>query len=119
MNKQLIRYYKIYDFKIDGAEPQQLNKPRTIDIEGKHICLIRLSDGYFALDDKCPHAAGRLGMGQCDEEDFVICPIHRYKYNARTGKGHPRQGDYVNNYPVETRTDGVYIGIKKKWWQVF
>ena len=73
----MIRYYKIYDFKRDGSEPQLLNTPRTIEVEGKRVCLVRLKDGYYAIDDKCPHAAGRLGLGSCDEHGMVICPIHR------------------------------------------
>lgn len=115
----MIRYYKIYDFKRDGSEPQLLNTPRTIEVEGKRVCLVRLKDGYYAIDDKCPHAAGRLGLGSCDENGMVICPIHRYKYDPKTGKGQPGQGDYVHHYPVETREDGVYIGFSKKWWQIF
>lgn len=110
-----IRWYKIYDFEEDGTDVHPLNTVRTIDIKGKLVCLGRLTDGYYAVDDRCPHAAGRLGLGKCDEEGKVICPIHRYRYDLKTGKG--MQGDYVHTYPVETRRDGVYIGVEKKsWW---
>jgi nitrite reductase/ring-hydroxylating ferredoxin subunit len=111
------RFYKVYDFELDGAEPQQLNSVRTVEVEGTRLCLARLEDSYYALDDKCPHAGGRLGLGKCDENGYVICPIHRYRYNAKTGRGLPVQGDYVESYPVEVRKDGVYVGLKKKWWQ--
>jgi len=114
-----LRYIKVYDFKINGPEPQALNTPRTIDIEGKKICLVKLADGYFAIDDKCPHAGARLGSGRCDEAGNVICPVHRYKYNPKTGKGMPLQGDYVKTYPVKLNNEGVFIGIEKKWWQIF
>lgn len=114
-----IKFYKIYDFKLDGNEPQTLNTTRTIDIEGKRICLVRLHDGYFAMDDKCPHAGAPLGSGKCDEHEQVVCPIHRYKYNPRTGRGAGTQGDYVETYPTELRKDGVYIGLKVKWWKKF
>ncbi|OYU97285.1 MAG: (2Fe-2S)-binding protein [Bacteroidetes bacterium B1(2017)] len=112
-----LRFYKIYDFSSHGLEPQELNSVRTIDIENKLICLVRIPDGYFAIDDKCPHAGARLGLGKCSPEGMVICPIHRYQYDVKTGRGLPKQGDYVNTYPIETRADGVYIGFEKKWWQ--
>ena len=113
------QFYKIYDFKLDGPEPQAINSVRTIDIEGKRICLTRLQDGYFAMDDKCPHAGAQLGGGKCDENEQVVCPIHRYKYNPRTGKGNGTQGDYVQTYPTELRKDGVYVGLTIKWWKKF
>jgi nitrite reductase/ring-hydroxylating ferredoxin subunit len=112
-----LSWYKIYDFKTHGNDPQQLNSVRTIEVNEKRICLARLSDGYFAIDDKCPHAGARLGLGKCDEEGNVVCPVHRYRYDVKTGKG--RQGDFVDSYSVETRIDGVYIGFKKKWWWPF
>jgi nitrite reductase/ring-hydroxylating ferredoxin subunit len=112
-----VNWYKIYDFNTHGSDPQQLNTVRTIEIENKRFCLARLSDGYFAIDDRCPHAGARLGMGKCDDDGNVVCPVHRYRYDVKTGRG--KQGDFVNSYPVETRDDGVYIGLAKKWWWPF
>jgi 3-phenylpropionate/trans-cinnamate dioxygenase ferredoxin subunit len=112
-----IRFYKIYDFLHDGAEPQAIYSARTIEIENKRICLTRMPDAYYAIDDACPHAGARLGLGKCTEDYMIICPIHRYQYNLKTGRGLPKQGDYVNTYPVEMRKDGIYVGFEKKWWQ--
>jgi len=109
-----LRWFKIYDFKQHGDDPQALNSVRTIEVNNKRICLARLNDGYFSIDDKCPHAGARLGMGTCDDHGHVICPVHRYRFDLKTGKG--LQGDFVNSYPTETREDGVYIGFKKRWW---
>ena len=113
-----IKFYKIYDFAEHGKDPQAVFSVRTIEIENKLICLARLADAYYAVDDKCPHAGARLGLGKCSEDGKVICPIHRYQYDLKTGRGLPQQGDYVNTYPIETRVDGVYIGLEKKWWQL-
>lgn len=110
-------WYKIYDFKLDGPEPQKLNTARSIQIDNNRICLTRIEDGYFALEDKCPHAGARFGMGGYCENDFLVCPVHRYRYDVKTGKG--KQGDFVQSYPVELREDGLYVALKKKWWQFF
>jgi len=114
-----IQFYKIYDFKLDGTEPQAINTVRSIAVEGKRICLTRLHDGYFAMDDKCPHAGAPLGSGKCNEDEQVVCPIHRYKYNPRTGKGQATQGDFVDIYVTEQRNDGIYVGFNVKWWKKF
>jgi len=85
-----------------------------IEVNRKKICLVRLPEGYFAIDNKCPHAGGSLSFGKCDSEGVVTCPVHRYQFDAKTGKG--LQGDYVNSYPVEITEDGMYIGFKSNWW---
>ncbi len=110
-------WYKVYDFKAHGDEPQRVDSTRTIDIEGKRICLAKTEEGYFALDDHCPHAGARLGMGGWCENGNVVCPVHRYRYNLKTGRG--LQGDYIQTYETDIRKDGVYVGLKKKrrrWW---
>ncbi|MCU0422351.1 MAG: Rieske 2Fe-2S domain-containing protein [Bacteroidia bacterium] len=112
----MVRFYKVYDFSKHGQVPQEVNSLRTIVIEDKKICLAHTQTGYYAVDNRCPHAGAILSSGWCENEDLV-CPVHRYKYNLVTGRG--KQGDYIETYPVEVRTDGVYIGLKKKWWQFF
>ena len=111
------RWIKVYDFAKHGAEPQRVNSARTIELEGKRLCLARTEEGYYAVDDRCPHAGARLGMGGYCEDGMLVCPVHRYRYNVKTGQG--KQGDYVQTYPTETRSDGVYVAIEKKWWQLF
>ncbi|MES2779998.1 MAG: Rieske 2Fe-2S domain-containing protein [Bacteroidota bacterium] len=111
------RWFKVYDFAKHGIEPQRINSARSIVVEGKKLCLTRTEEGYFALEDRCPHAGARLGMGGYCEDAMLICPVHRYRYNVKTGRG--TQGDYVQTYPTETREDGVYVAIDKKWWQFY
>ena len=112
-----IKFIKVYDYALHGSEPQANNTLRTIDIEGKRICLAHINLKFYATDDKCPHAGARLGAGFCDEAGMIVCPVHRYKYNPITGKGANQQGDFIATYPVQEKQDGVYVGIEKKWWQ--
>jgi nitrite reductase/ring-hydroxylating ferredoxin subunit len=113
----MLRWYKVYDFDRDGVEPQRINSARTIDIDGKRLCLTRIDDGYFAVEDRCPHAGARFGMGGYCEDTYLVCPVHRYRFDVKTGRG--KQGDYINTYKTEIREDGVYVALEKKWWQLF
>jgi len=114
-----MNWIKIYDFASHGAEPQDLNSTRVINIDGKRICLARTETGYFALENRCPHAGGWLGEGWC-EKNMVVCPIHRFRYDVSTGRGAPGQGDYVETYPVKVEKEGVFIGLKSPpWWKIW
>ncbi len=90
----------------------------SLNVNGKPICLGKLAEGYHAVHDTCPHAGASLGKGWCDEHGNVVCPIHRIKFDMRTGKNVTGEGYYVQTYPTELREDGLYIGFSNKpWWR--
>lgn len=82
---------------------------------GNHnLCLIGFEGKLYAVSAKCPHAGGDLAGGWC-ENGQIICPLHRYQYNLKTGKGATGQGDYIDTFPVEIQADGIYVQMKKRW----
>jgi len=82
------------------------------------MCLVGYEGEIFALSSKCPHAGGDLTSGWCKNEK-LICPVHRYSYDLKTGKGSEGQNDYINTYPVEVKADGIYIGVTSFWEKIF
>lgn len=89
---------------------------QQIKLEGKKLCLVRADGKLYAVENTCPHAGGILSGGWCKSGN-IICPIHRWEYNLENGRGAPGQGDYINTYPIEDRSDGIYIGIKIGLWK--
>lgn len=87
---------------------------RKIKAGNQNLCLVSFEGKLYAVSAKCPHAGGELAGGWC-EKGQIICPLHRYQYDLKTGKGAAGQGDYVDVFPVEVRADGVYIQVKKRW----
>jgi nitrite reductase/ring-hydroxylating ferredoxin subunit len=57
---------------------------RRVIVEGRHVALFRLDDGFFAIDNLCLHEAGPLCEGQIDD-GVVTCPWHGWSYDIRTG----------------------------------
>lgn len=114
-----LSWYKVYDFVRHGRQPQPVNSVRTLDVEGKRISLAYDGTRYYALADRCPHAGARFGAGGWCDKGFLVCPVHRYKYDLKNGKG--QQGDFVETYKAEIRHDGVYVGMprSKRWWWPF
>ncbi|HUU33977.1 MAG TPA: Rieske (2Fe-2S) protein [Vicinamibacterales bacterium] len=56
-----------------------------VKVEGRHVALFRLDDGFHALDNLCLHHAGPLCEGPIDGNDEVTCPWHGWSYEIRTG----------------------------------
>ena len=81
----------------------------TIQVNGKMICIAKFGDAWFAFNQKCPHASGNLADGYIDAIGNVVCPVHRYRFNLRNGRN--GDGYFLKVYPLEERTDGIYVKI--------
>ena len=57
-----------------------------VKVEGRHVALFRLDDGFHAIDNLCLHHAGPLCEGHIDANDEVTCPWHGWSYDIRTGR---------------------------------
>lgn len=90
----------------------------SIKVEGKPVCLGKIDGEYYAIHDTCPHAGASLGKGWCDEHGNVVCPIHRIKFDMRTGKNPTGEGYHRPTYPLKVQEDTLYIGFSNKpWWK--
>lgn len=87
------------------------NHLAVAEVKGKKICLGRYKDEYFAFAYKCPHAGGLLSDGYIDAPGNVVCPVHRYKFNMKTGRNVTGEGYYLKTWPVEIREEGVFVGM--------
>lgn len=84
-----------------------------LQIQNHKICLAHTADGFFAVNDKCPHNGASLSSGKCTSDGAIVCPVHRYAFDLKTGRSKGGLGSYVERYPIESRSDGIYIGFEK------
>ena len=60
-------------------------KPMRIEKDGKSICVAKIGDEVFAIDDTCTHSDASLSEG--DISDFKIeCWLHGAEFDLRTGQ---------------------------------
>lgn len=58
---------------------------KAVSIEGREVLLARTQDGFFAINNVCPHMKGRLSKGTL-EGNVVTCPRHGSQFDVRTGE---------------------------------
>jgi 3-phenylpropionate/trans-cinnamate dioxygenase ferredoxin subunit len=85
------------------------NGMTEVEVNGKKICIAIHDNNLFACTQKCPHAGGILSEGYLDATGNIVCPLHRYKFNIQNGRNISGEGYYLKTYPVELRSDGVYL----------
>jgi 3-phenylpropionate/trans-cinnamate dioxygenase ferredoxin subunit len=80
---------------------------RAFAIEGYSIAVFNVDGKLYAIDDSCPHQGSSLAMGRLDGY-VVTCRSHGMKVNVAVGQG---SGMDVRSFPVESRPDGLYVGL--------
>ncbi len=104
----MLKWHKIVD------EVPESDFVKQIIVDNKKLCMVRNNGELYIVENTCPHAGGILSGGWC-KDGHLVCPIHRWEYNLKTGRGASGQGDYIDVYPLEMRPDGLYIGLKISW----
>ena len=58
---------------------------RMFMIQDLQIGVFHVGEEFFALDNRCPHAAASLAHGILEDET-ICCRIHHWKFNLRDGQ---------------------------------
>ena len=83
---------------------------RMVVVNGRHVALFRLDEGFYAIDNLCLHRAGPLCDGEI-ERGVVTCPWHGWSYEIRTGTlvQDPRVG--VSKHLTRVVDDQVHVQL--------
>jgi nitrite reductase/ring-hydroxylating ferredoxin subunit len=114
-----INWYKLFDSVEAGNRMVKIGNVTTLQVGKKMICIAHTTEGFFAVNDKCPHNGASLGNGSCTSEGSIVCPVHRYHFDLKTGRAKSGLGDCVETYPIDVRENGVFIGFKEVVWNLF
>ncbi len=78
---------------------------KMVKVDGHRICLVRTSEGVFALDQACPHEGYGLTTGELDG-NLVTCAWHNWKFRVTDGVCVLGE-ENVRTYPVAVDGDGT------------
>lgn len=78
---------------------------KMVKVDGHRLCLVRTSEGVFALDQACPHEGYGLSTGQLDG-DLITCAWHNWKFRVSDGACVLGEED-VRTHPVQVADDGT------------
>ncbi|MDX2413754.1 MAG: thiamine pyrophosphate-binding protein [Bacteroidales bacterium] len=105
MSKKQV-WHRILESKEDLIE----GRVQTVVVGTKQLAVSHYEGKICAIDNACPHQGGPLGEGSI-ENGILRCPWHGWDFHPCTGKA-PGFDDGVASYPVEERSDGIYVGLE-------
>ena len=87
-------------------------KTLTVMIEGNEILLCHTSEGLFAVDNMCTHAAARLCEGRLRGQR-ILCPMHGAAFDVRSGEALSRPASVpLRSYPIKLVGDEIHLSIE-------
>jgi nitrite reductase/ring-hydroxylating ferredoxin subunit len=98
--------------------PEDLPPPgelRQVLLDGRPVVLGNHEGRYYALDDMCPHQGAPFsGFGMLDDKGWVVCGLHGWRFDVRTGRMEVVGGPAVCSHPVRVREGRVEVGVRPR-----
>ena len=79
-----------------------------VTVNGDEVAVFRRGDEVFAIGNQCPHQGGSLCEGFL-EGDIVVCPLHGWEFDLRSGVCMTVPGESVPRYSVRVEDGAVLI----------
>lgn len=102
---------------VPGGATIEEGTARGVDIGdplagGKRVILAKVNGEVYAVDAHCPHdAGGQIQTGPLEQGRYVLCPLHRYPFDPRTGHAHGVACAPARRYRVRRTGDDLEVFV--------
>lgn len=100
-------------FKVCKLSDLSENKGKRFIVNDTDVAIFKIGEEIFAVSNICPHQKSATMFEGCVEDEFVVCPIHAWKFNLRTGKT-PENGNGLRTFEVKIENDFVFVKVEEK-----
>lgn len=87
-------------------------KLMEVQAGNRTVCITQYQEQWLACSPVCPHAGAKLAGGFVDALGNVVCPLHHYKFQLKTGRNVSGEGYFLKRFPMEVREDGIYVALE-------
>lgn len=87
-----------------------IGQVKVLTIGEKQIAVFHQSEGFFALDNLCPHRGGPLSDGFV-VDGKVSCPWHSWQFDLKNGSCSNIPGAKTKCYPLEIKDGSIWIDV--------
>lgn len=88
---------------------------KCIDVLGRALLVAHLDDGFYAIENRCSHAASQLDGTRILKGGQVLCPLHGARFDLRTGAAKTAPAFRgIPVYPTRTVNGRVEVAVPPK-----
>lgn len=92
------------------ADEVEAGRGRAVEVDGLRIAVFNDAGTFHALQGRCPHANGALGLGWIEDGE-AVCPLHRWRFKLSSGRCTTMRGESVHRFRCEVREGEVWVEI--------
>jgi nitrite reductase (NADH) small subunit/3-phenylpropionate/trans-cinnamate dioxygenase ferredoxin subunit len=85
----------------------------AIVVGTEQVAIFRTRDGFYAINNVCPHRGAPLNEGMVTE-GAVTCPWHQWQFQLQDGLCRNIPGASVPAYPMEIREGTLWVDVEAK-----
>jgi nitrite reductase/ring-hydroxylating ferredoxin subunit len=106
-----LAWYRLFK-TLEEAEAQiPLKGLRAVQAGTLRLCLARTAQGFFVLQDACPHRMASLSEGFLNDFEEVVCPLHHYRFHVASGRVAGGTCADAQSYTIRIDHRGFCVGI--------
>jgi nitrite reductase (NADH) small subunit len=87
-----------------------VGRGKSLEVDGIPLAVFNTNGHYQALSGSCPHEGGPLGNGAL-LGDRVVCPLHGFELDIRTGVCNVAPDLSVTVYPVRVAGADILVEL--------
>lgn len=106
-----MQWVKIFSDRNEAMDRVSIGATQLLIVHQIRICLARIGNEFYAVDDKCTHNGESLSKGSINYIGEVICPWHGYRFNMKTGREGSERSRDLTVYPIKIDDTGFYLGL--------
>jgi nitrite reductase/ring-hydroxylating ferredoxin subunit len=84
---------------------------KVVQMGSTKVCVTRDDEDFFVFETLCPHRKANLSQGFINGIQEVICHLHEYRFDLKTGRVTSGQCPDLTIYSSELSDDGLKIKI--------
>ena len=85
----------------------------TFNVEGHMVAVFNTADGYYAIDDFCPHMGASLACGPVEDGE-VSGPWHAWRFSLDDGTWSDSPNIKVGCFDVRIEGDDIQVQAPEK-----
>jgi nitrite reductase/ring-hydroxylating ferredoxin subunit len=82
---------------------------KKVKVGDRAIALTRIADEFHAFSSSCPHRGASLIEATINGFGEVICPLHQYRFDLKTGQVKSGSCGELEIFPCELSESGLKI----------
>ena len=86
-------------------------KIKKMLLGSKEVGLIREGTDVYVFSLHCPHRGASLMNGMINQKNEIICPLHQYRFDLKTGKTTAGYCPDLDVYPSKLSDEGLEITL--------